>query len=347
MSKLLPSRPDLSARSDPEPRLLTIDEDAADAVFEALASETARTMFAELQAEPATASALADATDTSVQNSRYHLERLQAADLVEAAGTQYSEKGREMTVYAPADEPLVMFASAGDTRSGLRAVLDRLVGAVAGVAVLSVLVHALVEGDVAYVDFTGAAGGAPEPGIPFATGVFVGGLLAAGLALAAWHWSAQLGAVRDWVLAAPALTGDDLEHSRRAVRYGALGAVGLAAVWLGVATFDVVLRPVGPHGPAQWLPIGLVLAAALQAYANDGLLVSWAVVFLPLLALGLASIGLGLAGESLAHLPGAIGYPVLLAVVGAAVLGSVGFALGVLARAAVGWLTPGTASAGG
>lgn len=342
MSRLLPSRPDLSRRDEPEPRLLTIDDEAADEVFEALASGTARTIFGALHDEPATASALAEAADTSLQNTRYHLEQLAAADLVEAAGTQYSSKGREMTVYAPADEPLVMLASADPPAVGLRALLERFVGAVAALAVLSLLIHALVEGGLAYVDFTAAGGTGDGPErLPFATGVFLGAVVGLGLAVAWSYWGAERVAPIDWVRRYPALSGRDLATSRRAVAAATVGAVVLAGVWLGTAAFDVVLRAIGPFGPAQWLLFGLVAAAAGQAYVNDGLLVSWAVIFVPLFALAMGSIGVGLAGEGLAAVVGVIGYPVLVAAVGAVTVGTVGFLSGVGLRLMIAWLTGG------
>ncbi|MDZ7702520.1 MAG: helix-turn-helix domain-containing protein [Halobacteriales archaeon] len=341
MSKLLPSTPDLSSRREPEPRVIAIEDDAADELFEALASETARTVFRALHDEPAAASRLAEAADTSVQNVRYHLEQLGEAGLVEVAGTQYSSKGREMDVYAPTDEPLVMLASGEGVESTLRGLLERLVGGVAVLAVLSVLVHALVVGDLAYLDFTGAGGtGGGPAGTPFATGAFAGSLVVLALALGWWYLTGSRSGLAAWIWDRPALSGRDLDTTADALVLAAVGAVVVALGWLAIATFDVVIQPVGGFGLAQLLPLVVIGGAAAHAYVNDGLVVSWAVVFLPLLALGLASIGLGLAGQGLAQLPGAIGYPVLLASVGALVLGTVGFVAGVGLRVVVSWLAP-------
>lgn len=68
----------------------------------ALASETARSILAAVSREPATATEIAERTGTSVQNVGYHLSRLTDAGLVTTVGTRYSEKGREMAVYATA-----------------------------------------------------------------------------------------------------------------------------------------------------------------------------------------------------------------------------------------------------
>ena len=109
MSRLFPLRRSVEPTGE-EPRLVDIDEDAADEVFGALSSETARSILAALYEEPRTASDLAEAVDTSLQNVRYHLEKLVDAELVEVADTWYSERGTEMKVYAPRSESLVLFA---------------------------------------------------------------------------------------------------------------------------------------------------------------------------------------------------------------------------------------------
>lgn len=77
-------------------------------VLRALTSETAREIAGTLGEEPATVSNIADAVDTSLQNVQYHLARLSEVDLVEAVDTWYSEKGKEMTVYALTTEELVI-----------------------------------------------------------------------------------------------------------------------------------------------------------------------------------------------------------------------------------------------
>jgi DNA-binding transcriptional ArsR family regulator len=86
----------------------------ADALFDALTASTARDILAALYDEPTTASALADTLNTSVQNVSHHLLKLEAADLVTAVDTWYSEHGREMDVYAPTSQPLVLYAGAAE-----------------------------------------------------------------------------------------------------------------------------------------------------------------------------------------------------------------------------------------
>lgn len=144
MKRLFPSRsePDLEDR---EPKLIELDEADADEVFDALGSETARMILLELQDEPRPASELADAVDTTVQNVQYHLTKLRAADLVEDVDTWYSKSGSEMTVYAPADESLVLFAGE-EPDSSLRRLLERLVGSLAVLAIGAVAIALALGG---------------------------------------------------------------------------------------------------------------------------------------------------------------------------------------------------------
>jgi DNA-binding transcriptional ArsR family regulator len=139
MSSLFPLRGQVELDDGREPRLVDLNEEVADEVFEALAAGTTRKIFAELHETPATASDLADVTDTSVQNVQYHLRKLRDADLVEVVDTWYSERGTEMKVYAPTDESLVLFAG-GNKRRSLRSLLERVVGIVAVLLPLAAMV---------------------------------------------------------------------------------------------------------------------------------------------------------------------------------------------------------------
>jgi len=128
MSSIFPLRERVSLGDDRKPRLVSLDEETADEVFTALSAETTRKIFLALHEEPGTASDLAEATDTTVQNVQYHLEKLSDADLISVVDTWYSERGTEMKVYAPTDESLVLFAGK-DEGNSLRQLLKRALGA--------------------------------------------------------------------------------------------------------------------------------------------------------------------------------------------------------------------------
>jgi len=102
MSSILPIRSEPSTGDD-EPRVVDLEGEDADAVFSALSSGTARQIVSSVHDDPKTQSEIADAIDTSVQNVRYHLDKLEDAGLVEVVDTWYSSRGNEMDVYAAAD----------------------------------------------------------------------------------------------------------------------------------------------------------------------------------------------------------------------------------------------------
>ncbi|OSO97060.1 transcriptional regulator [Halorubrum ezzemoulense DSM 17463] len=97
---------------------VVVDDEQPTDVLQTVSSDTAQRILATLDGDPATASDIADAIDTSVQNAKYHLDHLREADLIETVGTWYSRKGTEMTVYAlSVEEVVIQFGdSAPDTR---------------------------------------------------------------------------------------------------------------------------------------------------------------------------------------------------------------------------------------
>ena len=127
MSSIFPLRETVSNDDQGGPRLVDLDEETADEVFEALAARTTRQIFLSLHEQPQTASDLAEETDTSVQNVQYHLKKLQDVDLIDDVDTWYSERGSEMNVYAPRDESLVLFAGRDKQRS-FRSLFDKVAG---------------------------------------------------------------------------------------------------------------------------------------------------------------------------------------------------------------------------
>jgi DNA-binding transcriptional ArsR family regulator len=158
MADLLPSRPDTSAADEAEPRVIGVDSDDADALLSALSSNTARKLLSALHEEPDTPSSLADRLDTSLQNVQYHLGKLESASVVRVIDTVYSEKGREMKVYAPTDRPLVVFAGREQESTGLKTALSRLIGGFGILAGVSLLVQYLLTDGPWFGAQTGSAG---------------------------------------------------------------------------------------------------------------------------------------------------------------------------------------------
>jgi len=142
MGRLLPFKSE-PTRAPDEPRVLDLDDEATEEALSALSSDTARKILATLYEEPKTPPEIRDEVGTSLQNVHYHVERLEEAELIQPAGEGYSEKGTEMTIYAPASEALVLFAGRENDRSRLKTALTRLLGSVGLLAVASLAVRRL------------------------------------------------------------------------------------------------------------------------------------------------------------------------------------------------------------
>ena len=93
-------------RSDPA--VVGLTDDRAGDLFDVLSSGTARTVLQRLLDEPLTASELAADVDTTLQNVHYHLGNLHEAGAIAEIGVEYSERGREMSVYAATLQPRVL-----------------------------------------------------------------------------------------------------------------------------------------------------------------------------------------------------------------------------------------------
>jgi len=162
MAKLLPSRS--APEPETEPRVIGVDSDEAGETLSALSSETAREMLQAIHDEPDTPSGLADRLDLTLQNVQYHVGNLEDAELIDVVETVYSEKGREMKVYGPADGPLVVYAGQESEATGLGQALERLLGAVGVLGLASLLVQAwLGELSLPFAQ-TGGAGDGAEVG---------------------------------------------------------------------------------------------------------------------------------------------------------------------------------------
>jgi DNA-binding transcriptional ArsR family regulator len=335
MSLLPTSKPSVDPTQEGDIQVLGVEGDDTTAVLDALGSETARSLFRAIHDDPRTPTALADAIDTSVQNVLYHLGKLEDAELVQVADTQYSEKGREMNVYAPVDNPLVIFVGSEERERSFRDLLARLFGAVGVLVVSSLLFYVWTEG-TPFLAQTGAAGPEPEPAIPPGFAFFLGGFLIAVVLVATWYWSDRLDRGRHRVLRNSLLAGRDRTNSRRLLVAG-FGLFGLlSAAWLIQGRFDIlVVIPMGLDLVQHGL-VALGLFAVAIAYWNDGWLVSMSVLFLLISPITLYGVGIALRTGEWSTATGGILFGLTAGLVGAVVLGSVGFLVGAGARRVVG-----------
>jgi len=136
MSRLLPTRTDSSVDRSGEPSVLYVDSEQTQNVVSTLSSDTAFSIFRLLNEQPRTPSETAEQLDLSVQNASYHLENLEEASLVEVIDTCYSEKGREMDIYAVTSEPKVLVLGREGDRASVQRAFGQLAGALGISAVL-------------------------------------------------------------------------------------------------------------------------------------------------------------------------------------------------------------------
>lgn len=144
--RLLPYRP-ASESETTSPRILDLTSEEADLVFDALSSATARRILGVLYDEPATPPEIAAHLDLSLQNVHYHLRNMRDAELIEEIDTGYSEKGVEMSIYAPTADPVVLSDGGPEEHSRLRSLFEQLVGVVVVFGLVSALAHWLLTRD--------------------------------------------------------------------------------------------------------------------------------------------------------------------------------------------------------
>jgi DNA-binding transcriptional ArsR family regulator len=145
MGRLLPDTVDVNADRADDPRLLCLEDERTTEVFDALSSTTGRAVFRALNEEPRPAKDLAAELDLSVQNVVYHLDNLEETGLIEVLDTCYSEKGHEMDIYGPSEEPFVLFLGLSNDRPGVTAAFKRFAGAIGPTAILLAAGQALAR----------------------------------------------------------------------------------------------------------------------------------------------------------------------------------------------------------
>ncbi|WP_144926609.1 ArsR/SmtB family transcription factor [Halorubrum salsamenti] len=107
MASAFPHQPPVT-HAPREQTNIVVERDETTDVLQVLSSASAQKILGTLKSKPRTASEIAKSVDQSVQNVSYHLDRLCEAELITPIETWYSEKGKEMTVYALATERLVI-----------------------------------------------------------------------------------------------------------------------------------------------------------------------------------------------------------------------------------------------
>ena len=332
MSLLPSSRPDIEESQEGAIEIRNLVDDDADDVFEALTAGTARQLLQPIHAEPGTPSELAERVDTTIQNASYHLDKLQSAELIRVAGTQYSTRGNEMKIYAPGENPIVFFVGQGSRTSSLFQLLKQAVGAISIVSGVTLFVHMALTDSVPYLDYAGSSGTSTIQGYLLAA--FLGGLFSVllysiGRVLVRRPHRRHTAVLPNTVLRSS--HGDSGMSKEKAMVIGSWFFTLSLLFWfvrqaLGL-TQTLYLYDILP-----WVICVPVLVTIAVAYRRSDLTICWFVS-----GLGFA----GFLGHELALLPQGyanpkfaiwVGLIIAGSVVGGIMFGTVGFALGRLLR---------------
>lgn len=163
MSRILPLRPETPSQSGEGVKLVGIDDESAEAVFNAIGSETTREILDSIYQKPGTATDIAERTDVSLQNAKYHLNKLLEAELVEIGEVWYSEQGNKMKVYSPTNESVVMVAGDRGTRATIKEMLTQLIGSIGLLGIVSYFVDRFISYKLMAADgSTGSDSGAVD-----------------------------------------------------------------------------------------------------------------------------------------------------------------------------------------
>ncbi|THE65778.1 ArsR family transcriptional regulator [Salinadaptatus halalkaliphilus] len=281
-------------RGEPdEPTVAGLEGEDADQLFDALGSETSRAVLAACYEQGRTRSEVAEELETSIQNVGYHVDKLESAELLEAVETRYGENGREVTVYEPSKQAIVVAAGEPGFAERLADAVDRLFAPIALVGLIAMVVGVLARqparigmlGDDAASTTATTTTTATQPWFVAAAVTFVCGVL---VVLAA----ARAGAFDHDTEDFAHRTGVQRRLFGRRVATSRRYAVLIAGFAFGTfLALDLVAVGAGRRLTlAAWIavqlviPAGVILAAAL-AYANDGLLASWGVASAPIVGI--------------------------------------------------------------
>lgn len=145
MGQLFPIRTPITRSSKKDTVVLKFDDMAADEIFETLSSSTTRELLSSLYQQPATASDLAAKHDLSLQNTKYHIDKLSDGGLVKVGGTWYSERGNEMNVYAPTKDTLILFQSISEQSKDTKQAIKQVIGVLCVLGLFSYLSKAILN----------------------------------------------------------------------------------------------------------------------------------------------------------------------------------------------------------
>jgi len=126
-------------------RIVDMNEEDAISLFKTLGDETTLKIYTAVQQDPKTPSELQELTATSLQNTHYHLNKLEDADLVEPVDTWVSERGKDINVYGPTNSPLILSFAAEEDSPRIRSQIKKALGMLGIISFFSLFVEYAVN----------------------------------------------------------------------------------------------------------------------------------------------------------------------------------------------------------
>lgn len=128
-------------------RVIGMKSSEAEDILDALSSETTRQIFLDLYETPSTISELSENSDDSIQNTKYHLQKLEDTGIIEKVGEQYSKKGNEMDVYGSSNDGIIFVVDDEnrDTKETLKRAIKNFSVPILSMTILSTIGYFLTE----------------------------------------------------------------------------------------------------------------------------------------------------------------------------------------------------------
>lgn len=160
MSSIIPTDKTEKIYANPEDiKVVNLDSDTADEVLDALSSETTREVFVRIYDEPQTVSDVAEDTGNTIQNTKYHFEKLVDNGIIKEVGEKYSEKGNTMSIYGPTNKGIIFLAdNNGDLKDKVAKSVKNFVIPIISFIVLSSFLAYMVEQYQKYTKFSRTTG---------------------------------------------------------------------------------------------------------------------------------------------------------------------------------------------
>jgi DNA-binding transcriptional ArsR family regulator len=127
MSSIFPIKSEKKVSVE-KPEVVELESERSEVVLDALSSKTTREVFLEIYEEESSISEISERTNNSIQNVKYHIEKLEESNLIEVARVKHTENGNQMKLYCPKTEAVVLVASQKNKEETLRSALKRMGG---------------------------------------------------------------------------------------------------------------------------------------------------------------------------------------------------------------------------